>query len=69
VVHRIAIENRLVGFWDNPHQQLRLCKSIVQTLDHNVVDGDELFDFEQLESLSLSVLDLARANRLSFTGS
>lgn len=59
---------QLVGFWDNSFKQGQLRSLIYQRLAVNVA-GEDLFDFNRLEDLSTSVLELARANHSRFTGS
>jgi type I restriction enzyme R subunit len=67
VIFLIRQDIQLVAFWDNSFKQSQLRSLIYQRLAVNVA-GQDLFDFDRLEDLSISVLELARANHSRFTG-
>ncbi|RJQ81920.1 type I restriction endonuclease subunit R [Amycolatopsis panacis] len=67
VIFHIRQDIQLVGFWGNTFKQDQLRMRIFDRLVVNVA-GDDLFDFDRLEDLSTSVLELARANHSRFTG-
>ncbi|MGX7827665.1 type I restriction endonuclease subunit R [Actinokineospora sp. 24-640] len=68
IVSLIGNEIRVVGFWENAHAQETLRRKVVHELDGQVVDGEDLFDFEGLAELSTRVVELARRKRVRLTG-